>query len=264
MNNQLEFSESILGIDEAGRGPVIGPLVIGAVLSRDSVIHTFKEHGVTDSKQLSPQRRESLNSLIRSHAQVVVTKHLSPHRIDQALVAKNDNLNLLEIRAMAGIILNNPANQVILDAVSKPAYFTREIAKILRSSPKITNINQNNTDTLRLHWNSSMTDKSKSDQSIITELVARNKADMDFIVVGAASIIAKVERDRAIKNIEVKYQLQNMLGSGYPNNQLLPFLEQHKTRIQKKYFPFIRYSWKWEPLQRILLRKKRNQAKLFL
>ncbi|MHA2365539.1 MAG: ribonuclease HII, partial [Candidatus Hodarchaeales archaeon] len=92
---------------------------------------------------------------------------------------------------------------------------------------------------------------------------AQNKADDKYVIVGAASIIAKVERDQSIGLLEQKYDLNGFLGSGYPNNQLLPFIEEYRNQIKNRNFPFIRYEWDWPPLSKIVQNSNLIQAKLF-
>ena len=94
-------------------------------------------------------------------------------------------------------------------------------------------------------------------------LFAQNKADLNYKAVSAASILAKVTRDREIRKLEKEYNLEdNILASGYPNQQLLPFLEEYKKEIKAKKFPFIRYSWDWAPLKKIVSKDSLKQSKL--
>src|SRR5512137_2491289 len=96
----------IAGIDDAGRGPIIGPLVIAGVLLDDKDVHLLKSLGVKDSKQLSPQRREQLAREIK---EIVIKYHverLSPAEIDRVVETgrKLHRLNRLEAHTMARVI----------------------------------------------------------------------------------------------------------------------------------------------------------------
>ncbi len=63
------MSQLILGIDDAGRGPVIGPMVLAGCLVNDEMQKEFKKLGVKDSKQLTPKRRAFLADVIREKAE---------------------------------------------------------------------------------------------------------------------------------------------------------------------------------------------------
>ncbi|MHA2366310.1 MAG: hypothetical protein ACXAC7_20305, partial [Candidatus Hodarchaeales archaeon] len=177
------MSDAILGIDEAGRGSVIGPLVIGAVIADQSAINGFKLKQVKDSKKLSGNQRLSLKDFIMKNAKKLITKYLSPELIDQALKNRFDNLNLLEIRIMADIVLNNPTSKVYIDAVGKPPYFLREIKKILDKNSNIKKIRQIKSDKLVIYWNIEKITNNENDQEIVTKLIAQNKADDKYVIV---------------------------------------------------------------------------------
>ncbi|PIY59828.1 ribonuclease HII [Candidatus Woesearchaeota archaeon CG_4_10_14_0_8_um_filter_47_5] len=218
----------ILGIDEAGRGPVIGPLVIAAVLIDDTKEKELRKLGVADSKTLSPRKRESLFSQIIALAGSTggyKIKIISPEEIDAALQDPDDNLNLLEARASAELInaLTDalaPA-AVFLDCPSTtPSAYTTYLAPLLTSPP--------------------------------AKMCAEHKADERYPVVSAASILAKVTRDRAIE--ELKKEYGGDFGSGYPSDPKT----QHFLKENYASFPFFRKTW--APYLKLL--KKKSQRSL--
>ena len=198
----------ICGIDEAGKGPVIGPLVVCGVLLDEEKETLLQQIGARDSKVLTPLRREKLSEQIKGIANKIHIKTLTPQQIDQAIFAKNSNLNQLETAAIAAIINQLKPDKVYIDCLSNNIEgWTRQLRQMLDFVPK--------------------------------EIIAEHKADALFPVVSAASIIAKVTRDREIGALKREYNVD--FGSGYPADpKTQAFLETH----YKEDYPFFRKSWK--------------------
>ena len=97
------MGEFILGIDEAGRGPVIGPMIIAGCLINETTEKEFKKLGVKDSKELTPKRREFLAAIIREKAETFEIMIAHPTEIDEKLTS-GTNLNHLEALKIAEII----------------------------------------------------------------------------------------------------------------------------------------------------------------
>ncbi|MBW3013270.1 ribonuclease HII [Candidatus Woesearchaeota archaeon] len=200
----------IAGIDEAGRGPCIGPMVISGVSIDETKLSELSRLGVKDSKLLTAERREELAKEIRKLASDYKTILIEPEEIDRALMHPSMNLNKLEAVKTAEIIaFLNPA-QVIIDCpqVNTKAY-KFEIRNYLDS-----------------HINPAM--------------LAENKADENYVIVGAASILAKVTRDEMIEKI--KKELGVDFGSGYSSDpKTIIFLEENWENEQ--YGRIFRKSW---------------------
>ena len=94
----------IVGIDEAGRGPVIGPLVIAGVKIKDSNEKKISALGVKDSKLLSPKQREKLYYGIIKLVEEYKVYIITPEEIDKTLESSSSNLNWLEGDYSAKII----------------------------------------------------------------------------------------------------------------------------------------------------------------
>ncbi|MFH1134170.1 MAG: ribonuclease HII [Nanoarchaeota archaeon] len=197
----------ICGIDEAGRGPVLGPMVMAGVAIEEKDNYTLVQLGVKDSKQLTPRRRKALAKKIREMARWKLVV-ISPQEIDEAVRSKTSNLNWLEATTMARILHELKPDKAWIDCPS-------------------VNINAFQA---RL-------EKELGGQEV--ELVLEHKADANFPIVGAASIIAKVARDQEIDRIEQRIGLP--IGSGYPADPVtVKFLTEHG-----KDFPDVfRKSWK--------------------
>ena len=201
----------ISGVDEAGRGPVIGPLVIAGVSIDENDLPELVELGVKDSKLLSPQRRERLASQIKKLALNYHIILLSPAEIDRVVESRRKlhKLNRLEAQGMARVIAVLKPDVVYVDASDILAdRFGDHITENLSFSPKI---------------------------------ICEHKADVNYPIVSAASIIAKVERDKVISQLQKKH---GNIGCGYPSDSnTIKFLEDWIRKFGS-YPDFVRKSWK--------------------
>ena len=194
----------ICGVDEAGKGSVLGPLVVAAVaVPTESALDDL---GVKDSKLLSGKERERLYLLIWKRCRVV-TVRLDAREIDE--VRTGMTLNSAVARAHARAISRLSPSRAYVDACDVNCFRYAEMVK-------------NNLD-------------------LACEIVSEHHADEKFPVVSAASIVAKVTRDRAIAILSKKY---GEIGSGYPSDPvtirfLTAWIDEHKTPP-----PIARKSWK--------------------
>ncbi len=199
----------ILGIDEAGRGCVIGPLVVAGVLVSEKQLEVLRRLGVRDSKKLSRARRAALFSEIERLAHGLFCVEIAPAELEE-------NLTDVELEAMAQIIRRSGADRVVLDLPVGPRAHENFIRMLRR---------QTHTDF---------------------ELIAENGADARYPVVGAASIVAKVHRDRAIEKLREQY---GDFGWGYPGeSKTRAFLEDYFARTGR--FPECARA-KWRTLREI-------------
>ncbi|MCD6448000.1 MAG: ribonuclease HII [Thermoplasmata archaeon] len=199
------------GIDEAGRGPVIGPMVVAAVWVDEKDEWKLHEARIKDSKKLIRQRREKLAEYIKEHfpyEYIVV----DPDDIDN--LRQTMTMNQLEAYIFAKLANKRRADIYYIDAASTNE---EEFEKIIRS--------------LIEH-----------DCSIVCE----HGADDKYAVVSAASIIAKVERDKRVKKIaeELETKLGLPLGSGYPSDERTINFIKEWLRKFNELPPYIRKSWK--------------------
>jgi ribonuclease HII len=171
----------ILGIDEAGRGSLLGPLVVGGFLAPADRLAELRGLGVRDSKLLTAARRaEIYRGLGRIGRRLAI--HLAPTEIDRWVT--RGRLNLLEAHAFARLVRSSRATEAYVDACDPiAARFGRLVAGIARTEARV---------------------------------VAQHRADRDVPVVAAASIVAKVQRDRAVARL--RRELGVEFGSGYPSD----------------------------------------------
>lgn len=171
------------GIDEAGRGPVIGPLVVAGVAGPDLAL--FKELGCKDSKLLTPARRQAIDRALRKSAGVRIEVRVIEAEVLDAERRQGTSLNRIEARRFRDIARSLGAAHVIVDAAdTNAARFGRVVRAWL---PKGVTVQ------------------------------SEHKADVNHPVVGAASIVAKVARDAAIAQLarRLERRLNMPLGSGY-------------------------------------------------
>ncbi|NQV08769.1 ribonuclease HII [Candidatus Woesearchaeota archaeon] len=195
----------ICGIDEAGRGPVIGPLVICGVLIDEKHDSKLKDIGARDSKLLTPRQREEIEENIKKTVKKYKLIVIESKEVDKAVESEETNLNWLEADKIAEIINYLNPNIAYVDCPSNNIKaYTNYLEERVKGKTKI---------------------------------IAEHKADMKFPTVSAASIIAKVERDSLIEKLKKKHNVQ--FGSGYPSDPItVRFLEKN----YKKY-NFFRKSW---------------------
>jgi len=210
------MKEYILGVDDAGRGPIIGPMIIAGVLFDNTCDEVLKKSGVKDSKQLLPNAREKLAKDIKTLAIAYETVKISPKEIDEAVLS-GFNLNNLEANKMAYAI-----NQLTA-GLDKNAKIT-----VYVDCPSV-NI---------AAWKSALLSYiERKDMNFKVE----HKCDVNHVECSAASIIAKVTRDEEMKKIRKQYDIE--CGSGYPADPAcVEFLKTKKAReLAEK--GLIRKSW---------------------
>lgn len=220
--------ESIIGVDEAGRGPVLGPLVVVGVRTRDD--GPLREIGVRDSKKCSPEMRERLGPQIRRFCEHVVVRVIPAERIDS--VRARITLNELEAEVFADVILGlltskfpsgrTPGSiRVYVDAADANAATFKE--RVL------------------------------SHLGVRVDLISEHKADDTYPVVSAASILAKLIRDEEMARISKEVGVN--VGSGYPSDPVTMAYIEKAIKENGVLPPHTRKSW--ETVQRFL-RKDRK------
>ncbi|MBE6489517.1 MAG: ribonuclease HII [Methanobrevibacter sp.] len=195
----------ILGIDEAGRGSVLGPMVIAGVIVPEKMEKVLERMGVKDSKKLAPHRRTILSRKLKKMFEYEIVV-ISAREIDE-MRAEGINLNEIEKNAMESILIKMNPEKAIVDAVDVKAERFQENLR------KDTGVN----------------------------VIAEHKADDKYIEVSAASIIAKAERDKQIEEINKEFIKSGGIGSGYPSD---PKTKDFLTNYTYDEMPdFVRRSW---------------------
>ena len=202
----------LIGIDDAGRGPLIGPMILGGVVIKKEDEKNLKEIGAKDSKLLAHKERMRLSEIIKS--QVIDYKLVlaTPEEIDDAIFS-GLNLNTLEAMKMAEII--NYLNT------------SKEPIKVIVDCPSI------NIET----WQKKLISFIKNPSNLT--ISCEHKADFNHPVVSAASILAKVVREEEVEKIKAKY---GNIGSGYPSDPYMQkFLKENGKSLADS--GIFRKSW---------------------
>lgn len=223
----------VVGIDEAGRGPVLGPMVYTAAYCKKSAIRTLIALGVDDSKQMTEDQRDVLREKINSAPFLhTATRVLTAEELSQKMLRRiKYNLNLISHDTALNLVqavLNAGANvtELYVDTVGNADTYAEKF---------------------RLRFPS------------ISKVVVAKKADATYPIVGAASIVAKTTRDRHIRQWEFPEQLRSQIlcplrgnmsvvfkgnhGSGYPSDPTTKrWMDSNCDKIFG--FPsFVRFSW---------------------
>jgi ribonuclease HII len=208
----------IIGVDEAGRGPVIGPMVIAGVLTDHDTAQALSGIGVKDSKKLSPKRREELSKAISSKCQVHMVI-LTARDIDEQ--RKKESLNMVEARVYAAIIAELLGRLTPADAEGCEAYVDA------------VDVNEGRYgDTIR----ACLPEHFKG-----VKIISKHKADDTYPVVSAASVMAKTRRDAEVSAIA--RELGCDLGSGYPADPVTERFLRDWLKTHKDLPPYVRRSW---------------------
>lgn len=193
----------VLGIDEAGRGPAIGPMIIAGVMINEGEENLLA--GSKDSKMLIHNVRLVLDKKIKKNSQYKIIE-VSPKEIDNAINSENNNLNWLEAQKQAEIINSLNPDKAIIDCPSTNITSFKNYLKNLINKKDI-------------------------------ELIVEHKADQNHITCSAASILAKVRREETISRIK---EIYGDVGSGYPSD---PKTKKFINDNYKKHPEIFRHSW---------------------
>jgi ribonuclease HII len=205
-------AERVLGIDEAGRGSVLGPLVVGGFCCAADELPGLAGLGVRDSKRLTPALRDSVYARLRTVGERRSIA-IPPRTIDR-YVARG-GLNELELQSFAQLVTELRPDITYVDACdTDAARFGQRLAALAGNG---------------------------------TRVVSRHKADRDFPVVSAASIVAKVRRDAALARLQ--HAAVETLGSGYPSDPETRSCVERHARDGGRIPSWMRASW--ETVQRV-------------
>ena len=204
----------IAGIDEAGKGPVIGPMCIGGVKIEESIAHILKVLGVADSKKLTPKKREQLAAQIKKYADGFFILEVSPSQIDE--LRKIMSMNEIMVVCFSKVLEHLKPDVVFVDAADVKA---ERFAYNLR----------------RQYAKTSPAHAEK------IEIICEHQADTVYPVVSAASIIAKVRRDELIEELKQEW---GDFGSGYPSDpKTKEFLLKWGKEHSGEFPSIVRQSW---------------------
>ncbi|MBD51266.1 MAG: ribonuclease HII [Euryarchaeota archaeon] len=211
----------IIGVDEAGRGPVIGPLVVSAVRIPNIDVKILEEMGVKDSKKINKIKRKKIFESIMENCKNrnwKISKIIcSASEIDKYI--GESSLNQLEVKLFSSAI--------------------EEIGL----SKKIIHVNVDACDVDEIRFGKNI-EKELGDRWKKTEIISKHKMDEIDLVTAAASIIAKVTRDSEIQKLNDRTDFE--IGSGYPSD-LITRRAVKKMIVNK--FPHSELRWSWKTVK---------------
>lgn len=194
-----------MGVDEAGRGCVLGALYIGAFIVDEGVTDAdLHAAGADDSKRLSQKQRIQIRKALLPLGYGEV-RFVTAEQIDKG------NMNTLEEEVIAALVRKWRPDEVYVDALGHPATLPKVVARLARQVAPLT-----------------------------PKWVMEPKADQTYPIVGAASILAKTERDEALDNIRERY---GAFGSGYPSDPATKRWLESWSRAGKEWPDFVRTRW---------------------
>jgi ribonuclease HII len=225
----------VAGLDEAGRGPVLGPLVVACAITDDPA--GLAALGVRDSKALTPAARGRLEPLIKARLKGFALVVLEPGEIDAS--RKRMSLNAIEGEAFAraaveALYAAGATSLASLQADAADAKASNFRAMIVRGLAE------------------------RAPHIRVSKYEVEHKADTRLPAVSAASILAKTERDRRV--LAIAASIGKDVGSGYPSDPTTVGFLRDYIRANKDLPAFARRSWK--PAQALLREAGANHRAL--
>ena len=215
-----------LGIDDAGRGPVIGPMVLAGCLIDERTEKEFKRLGIKDSKQLTQKRREFLAEKIKAKAETFEIIIIPPVVIDGERFRGRDKDEESIARARSGVKNETRTKLNELEAIA----CAKIINKINKGYNKI-KVVVDCPSTSIIKWQDYLKTKIKNLSNL--EISCEHKADKNHIAVSAASILAKDVREKEMTKLKKIYGSE--IGSGYTSDPLtIKFLEKFADKHKDK------------------------------
>lgn len=197
----------ITGIDEAGKGPVIGPMVVAGVMVSENQLSSLEQLGLRDSKATSSKRREFLAREMGKITECY-TLDVSAEQIDE--LRQVMSMNEIMVVSYAKVLRQLNPDMAFLDAADvNPERFAQNV-------------------------------REKYDRPV--KIISEHNADVKYPIVSAASIIAKVRRDAVIRALE--RQIGQEIGSGYPSDVRTQTFLESWIKKHGSLPPFVRHSWK--------------------
>jgi ribonuclease HII len=212
----------ISGIDEAGKGPVLGPMCVAGVLMDDEANAELLELGVKDSKKLAPKKREVLAGDIKKIANKYFVLEVSASQIDG--LRKIMTMNEIMVVCFAKVLEELRPDHAFVDAA----------------------------DVIAQRFGENIRKKYTREITITSE----HEADVKYPIVSAASILAKVQRDMLVKELGEKIGAD--IGSGYPSDAKTILFLENWVKEHGSLPDFARSSW--ETSRRILGKLGQSQV----
>lgn len=241
-----------IGIDDSGRGPVIGPMIMAGTLVTEKQKQELKKAGAKDSKKLLPEKRQAIYEKIKKICMSYEILAVSPAEID-GRASVGLNLNKIEAIKTAEII--NTLVQGLLNAKKIPQKESVNVQKLIENGPIEIVCHIDCPSSNIITWKNYLEKHIKKFDKVDLVLKCEHKADAKYVECSAASILAKVTRDMEIEKIKKRIGIE--FGSGYPSDPVtIEFLKKYSKQF--KHDGIFRKTWStWQQHT-----KKQEQKKL--
>lgn len=232
-DGEKNMGNLVLGIDDSGRGPLIGPMILAGILVDAEQETLLKKEGVADSKTILHPKRIVLAKTIKQNSYAHHITKTFPTELDNSLQT-GTNLNTLEAKKVAEII----------NEINKGKYLKEKI-KVIIDCPSV------NTTA----WKNTLIKFITNTSNLI--IYCEHKADVNHVSVSAASILAKVTREEEVAKLKEKY---GDLGSGYPSDPTTKaFLKAHGHSLSNAGI----FRKTWSTWKKLFPNNDEKQTKLF-
>ena len=210
MSGKDSVLKGVAGVDEAGRGPMIGPLVVAGVLIHEDELSKLEASGVRDSKTLTSKRRGMFAERIASLVDKTEIRIVTAAEID-SFRGRGTSLNEIEVQQFVAVLSELRPKTAYLDAADVKAE----------------------------RFGDTIGDRSGL-AALGCRIISEHKADSKFPIVSAASIVAKEERERIVASMHIEY---GDFGSGYPSDPKSIDFIRNLVDTGEKLPPIVRRSW---------------------
>ena len=229
--------ELIIGIDDAGRGPVIGPMILAGVLIQKQDEENLRNLGIKDSKLVIPKKRIELADYIHKNFET----HIEITNADEidSRTKVGTNLNRLEALKAANIIK---------ELLKKTSKNNEQKIRVIIDCPS-PNIEA---------WTGTVKSYLQEEHLNLIKISCEHKADFNHISVGAASIIAKNAREVEIEKLKKEIGID--FGSGYSSDEVTQkFLKDNFKKLEET--GIARKSW--DTFKKAKAEKEQKKLSLF-
>jgi ribonuclease HII len=232
------------GVDEAGKGPVLGSMFAAAVVTDPAAL----PGDVGDSKDIAPERREELAAEIREIAGAVGVAEIPVERIDDDETDMNSLTVAAHVEALTAALADLDDLPRAPESDDPPRTAESEASTVDEADPLSGYVDAGDTNAVRFERRvaEGVTDRLSNaegdlDAGVALDLRGEHGADETYPVVGAASIVAKVERDAHVERLATEY---GEVGSGYPSDPTTKAFLESYVADHDALPPCARATWK--------------------
>lgn len=219
----MDNYQMIAGIDDATKCPCIGSIFLAGAVADETTIHSWQEIGVKDSKLIARKKREELAGIIKATSRAYHVDQITPSMIDDKSFNLNEWEMLIVFRIIEALSICEPQHIYIDNWETSQIGFNKRYQFLMSDAAQFRRAEKN----IILQ------------PSLLAQapVIAEHRADENYTIVGAASILAKTASDEQYDHYKKEY---GDFGSGSPADpKTRHFVWQHRHNPP----PLIRTSW---------------------